>query len=393
MEPKSLKTYEIILLILVIAGGGWWFARKQAPVTVSPMPTATASATPASVDTSDWLTYANPTYNITMKYPAFYSETKRTQAYEAYSKGVANSQMNTPPPTDELLVKVLLRKLDGITYSPNSLGYSSQLRYSASTNSWSVLSKQDGYVEAPSDPEIIKEYAPIEYKTSMGMHAWVAHASYAFYAKFDLGAYTQTAYVESPDGKYVFELVLMQNTTAECDNQRGSAPCPQATDQTIYQILDTLEIKQPTSATGEVITLNGVYAIYAQKESVTFPIAREYAGDYSWYYLPITIPKTQNVLNAVLYEMIERQPETFQCGKYKCVNELTNKGVYRENLHFEKATVVNGTASIYLKGELIPIGDLDDSPSIIELVAKQFSSVKEVNIYLNGKILEWSPMG
>lgn len=58
-----------------------------------------------------------------------------------------------------------------------------------------------------------------------------------------------------------------------------------------------------------------------------------------------------------------------------------------ETLHFERATVANGTASIYLSGSLTGLAGVCDDPRAqiqIEETALQFPTVQKVDIYLNG---------
>ena len=58
-----------------------------------------------------------------------------------------------------------------------------------------------------------------------------------------------------------------------------------------------------------------------------------------------------------------------------------------ETLKFDHATVLSGTANIYLTGSLSDLAGICDDPRTaiqIEETALQFSTVKEVQIYLNG---------
>ena len=65
-----------------------------------------------------------------------------------------------------------------------------------------------------------------------------------------------------------------------------------------------------------------------------------------------------------------------------------------DTLQFDRATVVNGTANIYLTGELSGINGVCDNPRTaiqIEETAKQFSTVNQVQLYLNGSKTDLIP--
>ncbi len=64
--------------------------------------------------------------------------------------------------------------------------------------------------------------------------------------------------------------------------------------------------------------------------------------------------------------------------------------LYRANLKLDKATITNGKAAVYLTGSL-NLGGVMDIPRIenqLNETALQFSTVKEVQIYLNGNPLK-----
>jgi len=58
----------------------------------------------------------------------------------------------------------------------------------------------------------------------------------------------------------------------------------------------------------------------------------------------------------------------------------------QSNLFFDKATIENGTAKIYLNGS-VAYGGVCDDPRLETQIAEtalQFDSIKNVEIYLNG---------
>lgn len=106
---------------------------------------------------------------------------------------------------------------------------------------------------------------------------------------------------------------------------------------------------------------------------------------------PITrdIEPTQAPLTAAMEELFAINRTDVQ-GFY---NFLTNTN---ETLSFERATVTDGTASIYLTGKLSGLAGVCDNPRAaiqIEETAKQFSTVEDVQIYLNDEPTDLMPSG
>lgn len=67
-----------------------------------------------------------------------------------------------------------------------------------------------------------------------------------------------------------------------------------------------------------------------------------------------------------------------------------------DNLSFERAEVVNGTAKIYLTGQLTGLAGVCDDPRAkiqIEETALKFDTVDRVELYLNGTKTELQPNG
>ena len=95
------------------------------------------------------------------------------------------------------------------------------------------------------------------------------------------------------------------------------------------------------------------------------------------------IPATQAPLTASLNELFSIHDKNYgQSGLY---NALANA-----NLKVDSAAVVNGKATINISGTLNLGGECDD-PRVqaqIEEVALQFSTVKQVSVFLNGIPLE-----
>lgn len=106
--------------------------------------------------------------------------------------------------------------------------------------------------------------------------------------------------------------------------------------------------------------------------------------------IPVTreITQTKAVLQASLKELFSLKDQYY--GESGLYNAL-----YQSNLTVESAAVENGTAVIRLTGQLM-LGGVCDNPRVegqIRKTAEQFSSVQNVEIYLNGKPLQESLSG
>lgn len=86
------------------------------------------------------------------------------------------------------------------------------------------------------------------------------------------------------------------------------------------------------------------------------------------------------ILNATISEMFSFDQDLgFLPGNF-----VASQG----SLNFERATIENGLASIYLTGEIGPIAGTCDNPRLqiqLEEAALQFATVNSVQIYLNGE--------
>ncbi len=99
------------------------------------------------------------------------------------------------------------------------------------------------------------------------------------------------------------------------------------------------------------------------------------------------VPKTDQILNATLHNLFALDSEKVD-GWFNIVARVN------KTLKFDHATIEESIAKIYLTGSF-PVGYLHgecDNPRLqiqIEETALQFSSVKSVETYLNGKIIDW----
>lgn len=99
------------------------------------------------------------------------------------------------------------------------------------------------------------------------------------------------------------------------------------------------------------------------------------------------VPQTSMPLSAALKELFTLNDQRVD-GLYHFIAN-TN-----ETLSFDKATVEDGTATVYLKGSLSGLAGVCDDPRAtiqIEETALQFPTVKTVVIYLNGEKTDLQP--
>lgn len=106
--------------------------------------------------------------------------------------------------------------------------------------------------------------------------------------------------------------------------------------------------------------------------------------------IPVTapIPTTTAPLSAAFKALLAVQSKDYgQSGLYNPSYADANPN---GSLQFVSASVVNGVAKIYLKGQISLPGVCEDPRllSQFEEIAKQFSTVQKVEMYINGKM--WS---
>ncbi len=97
----------------------------------------------------------------------------------------------------------------------------------------------------------------------------------------------------------------------------------------------------------------------------------------------VTIPQTQGVLRAALEKLFSAKQQYY--GESGFYNAL-----YQSNLQVEGVTIIQGTATIRLTGNVV-LGGACDAPRVeaqIEQTALQFSTVSEVEIFIDDVPLE-----
>jgi hypothetical protein len=135
-----------------------------------------------------------------------------------------------------------------------------------------------------------------------------------------------------------------------------------------------VEIKKTTPAT---VLVKMAFLADAQYKNI---IPGKMAGCDIVTMVDRRVPNSPAILNVTLKELfVYKQELDYLPGNFVAK---------QDKLKFDKATIENGTAKIYLIGEIV-YGGVCDNPRLtaqITETAKQFSSVKNVEIYLNGQI-------
>jgi hypothetical protein len=103
-----------------------------------------------------------------------------------------------------------------------------------------------------------------------------------------------------------------------------------------------------------------------------------------------TVPRGEGILKAAIEELLSIKQRDFQGG---LINTVYHEG---EELTLDRVTIVSGKANIYLTSNNWKfIGTCEDARFMaqFEQTAKQFSTVREVEIFLNGESLRFMYTG
>lgn len=102
------------------------------------------------------------------------------------------------------------------------------------------------------------------------------------------------------------------------------------------------------------------------------------------------VPATTAPLTAALTELFSLKGPWLTDNQYNFISQTNS------TLLFDHATVANGTANIYLTGALSGLAGVCDDPRAsiqIKQTALQFSTVQNVQLYLNGEPTDLTPSG
>ena len=121
-------------------------------------------------------------------------------------------------------------------------------------------------------------------------------------------------------------------------------------------------------------------------------------GD-SVVYISKTVPDSAEPLHAAFGQLFALPGEQISDPAYSDLYNVIYKLQHKSSgkpLAFSDVLLAGGTAKIYLTGDMTGLGGICDSPRVqaqIEQTALQFSTVKSVAVYLNGKLVDWKNFG
>jgi hypothetical protein len=157
---------------------------------------------------------------------------------------------------------------------------------------------------------------------------------------------------------------------------------PEPTRDTQVPTNDQTQNPQPTQSTVKV-------AVVALEDNGK--LGTKFGCNDSIVFVNKAVPFTTQPLNAAFKELFGLGSTTIKDSAYK--SDLYNVIYSMKNLSFDHATIdSNGLAKVFLKGKMGGLGGVCDSPRVqaqIEQTAKQFSTVKSVEAYLNDQKINW----
>lgn len=155
-------------------------------------------------------------------------------------------------------------------------------------------------------------------------------------------------------------------------------------ERTLFEILTTLHVTPVSSSPMTTLTI-----AMLDYDGIPPESSGPARGCDRVVFVTETVPETTMPLTAALNQLFSYSATEVE-GWQNFIAE-TN-----DTLAFASATVADGTASIYLTGELSSLGGVCDNPRAriqIEETALQFDTVDEVTLYLNGEVTDLQPTG
>jgi len=155
---------------------------------------------------------------------------------------------------------------------------------------------------------------------------------------------------------------------------------------TVVEPAEVLGTSASAAATTQVISQTATYLVPVVLEGDKGVNGKLLACNASLVTIPVVGAKTQSVLNETYRQMFGMGESVSQSGR-----SYANP-VALEGLKFDKATITNGLAKVYLMGSIEAGECVGHMQAQVERAALNFATVNSVRTYLNGVELNWSSL-
>lgn len=337
------RTLKITLVVVIAVGLGiWLFSMDNGQLDDSATSTP-ATSSPAAVDEvpNDWETYSHARYDFSISHPAEAS----VQSEGPGNRHIKFTYLGSQQATGEIT--------DGFT-----------LTISSYNNPTDQTLEEFAQAQFEENLQVGEEVSPVEDTTFKGRTAYT-------FTTENLGIVEHTV-VENDD-----TYVVISSSVSDPNNEGYDEMVDLMKASLVLQEISGDEVNQPTTDQISLALLDPDIAEGEKPERGCDRVAMVIRD----------IEETEAPLSAAMNELFALDREDVQ-GFYHFIAR-TN-----DTLSFERAEVNNGTANIYLTGELSGLAGVCDNPRAriqIEETALQFSTVEDVQIYLNNEPTELQP--
>lgn len=329
------RSLKIVLIIAVLAGTGILIFTASDTSNPTEDTTAPATSTNSTVSVpNDWETYSNAQYDFSIAHPP-------EATVQAEGAGEQNHIKFTYLGSEQATGEIT----DGFTLTVSSYDQAADQTLEEFAQQRLEENLQAG-----------DEVAPVQEATFNG----------------------RSAYTFSTENLGVVEHIVVENDDAYIVTSSNIAdPNNQGYDEMISLMKGSLELREISSNEGEQSTTSQVSLALLDPD-----VSEGEEPDRGCDMIEMVnrnIEETETPLTAAMNELFALEREEVQ--GFRNFMARTN-----DTLSFDRAEVADGTANIYLEGELSGLVGVCDDPRAkaqIEETALQFATVENVQIYLN----------
>lgn len=336
------RTVKILLALVVLVGIGIWAFSLEDSQTIDDSATSTATNQQETDIPDNWETYENAQYDFAITHPP-------EASVQAEGAGSQNHIKFTYLGSDQATGEIT----DGFTFTVSSY-----------ENNDNQTLKDFAEERLENNLQAGEEVAPVEEATFNGRDAYT-------FTTETLGVVEHTV-VENDD-----TYVVISSNIAD--------PNDEGYEDIVAQMKSSLQLKE---VSGNDVAQEATTEVKLALLNPDIPEGEDPdRGCDMVAMVSRDIPETEAPLTAALEELFSLERESI---------EGFNNFIARTNdtLSFDRAEVQNGTAHIYLQGELSGLAGVCDNPRAkiqIEETALQFATVEDVQIYLDGEPTELQP--